>query len=233
MTQEEKEFASEWIERSIDIEEDLIYDVATLENICTAADAIFKSFINGGKLLSCGNGGSASDAEHMTAELLNRFNQDQRDTPLPAINLSAHNSTITAIANDYDYVDVFSKQVLAFGATGDVLMGITTSGNSENVRKAIEAAGELGLITILLTGDVQPEREVADINICMPCSDTPFVQELHIKVIHILCGLIDRKWVEHQDKMDAETILDDEDYKNAVRELRENARSEEQEGEDE
>ena len=148
-----------------------------------------------GKVLSCGNGGSAGDAQHFSAELLNRFEMER--PPLAAIALTTDSSTLTSIANDYSYAEVFSKQVVALGRKGDVLLAISTSGNSSNVIKAIAAAHERGMTVVALTGrdgggmkDLYAER---DIEIRVPSERTARIQEVHLLVIHCLCDMIDNE----------------------------------------
>jgi D-sedoheptulose 7-phosphate isomerase len=145
------------------------------------------------KILVCGNGGSAADAQHFSAELLNRF---ERERPgLPAISLTTDTSTLTAIANDYHFDDIFAKQVRALGQSGDVLLGITTSGNSRNVIRAVEAAHERDMICVALNGREGGEMTTVltgnDVNICVPGSSTARIQEVHGIAIHCLCDLID------------------------------------------
>ena len=146
------------------------------------------------KILSCGNGGSAGDAQHFSSELLNRF---ERDRPgLPAIALTTDSSTLTSIANDYSYEQVFAKQVQALGQAGDLLLAISTSGNSPNVVAAIREAQRLGMGVIALTG--RDGGEIAgllgggDIELRVPADSTARVQEVHLLLIHCLCDLIDR-----------------------------------------
>ena len=148
---------------------------------------------NHGKLLSCGNGGSAGDAQHFSSELLNRF---ERERPgLAAVALSTDTSTVTAIANDYAYEQVFAKQVLALGRPGDGLLAITTSGNSPNVIAAVHAAHERGLRVIALTGrdggKLAPALRPGDVEIRVPSARTARVQEVHLLAIHCLCDAID------------------------------------------
>lgn len=158
-----------------------------------AGEALVQSLLNEGKILSCGNGGSAGDAQHFSAELLNRFEQER--PPLPAIALSTDSSTITAIANDYDYNEIFSKQVMALGQSGDVLLAISTSGNSANVIQAINAAHERNMIVIALTGrgggEIAKILRDSDFEIRVPSDRTARVQEVHLVVIHCLCDFID------------------------------------------
>jgi D-sedoheptulose 7-phosphate isomerase len=161
--------------------------------ITAAADQIVKSLLSEGKVLCCGNGGSAGDSQHFSSELLNRF---ERERPsLPAIALTTDSSTLTSIANDYSYNEVFSKQVRALGRTGDILLAISTSGNSRNVLEAIKAAHQRGMKVVALTGrDGGAMRELlqdGDIEIRVPSTVTARIQEVHLLVIHCLCDLID------------------------------------------
>lgn len=146
--------------------------------------------VRGGKILFCGNGGSAADAQHLAAEFVNRFQLER--PPLPAIALTTDTSALTAISNDYGYEQVFKKQVQALGQAGDVLVGISTSGNSENVVQALKAAREKGLITICLNGQSKGLTfPYADHLVLVPDSRTPLVQEIHIALGHMLCRLVD------------------------------------------
>lgn len=161
--------------------------------IAQAASHMIQALLTDRKVLVCGNGGSAADAQHFSAELLNRF---ERERPgLPAISLTTDTSTITAIGNDYHFDDVFSKQVRALGQAGDVLLGITSSGNSRNVIRAVEAAHERDMICVILNGrdggSIVSVLSGNDVNICVPGSSTARIQEVHGIVIHCLCDLID------------------------------------------
>ena len=151
------------------------------------------SLLNGHKILSCGNGGSAGDEQHFSAELLNRYETERPS--LPAIALTTDSSTLTSIANDYHYDEVFSKQVRALGGKGDVLLAISTSGNSSNVIKAIEAAVARDMPIIALTGkdggDIAGLLGENDVEIRVPSSRTARIQEVHLVVIHCLCDIID------------------------------------------
>ena len=164
--------------------------------IAQAAAQMIQALLTDRKILVCGNGGSAADAQHFSAELLNRF---ERERPgLPAISLTTDTSTITAIGNDYHFDDIFSKQVRALGQAGDVLLGISTSGNSRNVIRAIEAAHERGIVCVALNGreggEITGLLSGQDVNICVPGSSTARIQEAHIFILHywawqIECGL--------------------------------------------
>ena len=156
----------------------------------SAALAMARSLAAGGKVLVCGNGGSAADAQHMTGELLGRFLMERPS--LPAVALTVDTSTLTAIGNDYGYEDVFSRQVQGLGRKGDVLVAISTSGNSGNVLKAIEAAREAGLAVVGFTGKGGGRMAaLCDHLINVPSSHTPHIQEIHEAVMHLLCQLID------------------------------------------
>jgi DnaA initiator-associating protein len=152
-----------------------------------------QALLNGNKILSCGNGGSAGDAQHFSAELLNRYETERPS--LPAIALTTDSSTITSIANDYHYDETFSKQVRALGNQGDVLLAISTSGNSRNVIKAIEAAVARDMPIIALTGkdggDIAGLLGENDVEIRVPSARTARIQEVHLVVIHCLCDIID------------------------------------------
>ena len=149
-----------------------------------------QSLADGGKILVCGTGGSAADAQHMTGELLGRFLMERPS--LPAVALTVDTSTLTAIGNDYGYEDVFSRQVQGLGRPGDVLVAISTSGNSANVLKALEAAREAGLVVIGFVGKGGGRMaDVCDHLINVPSSHTPHIQEIHEAVMHLLCQLTD------------------------------------------
>ena len=147
----------------------------------------------GGKAMACGNGGSAADAQHFAAELVNRFEMER--PPLAAVALTTDSSTLTSIANDYAYQQVFSKQVRALGRRGDVLLAISTSGNSANVIEAIEAAHALGVRVIGLTGNGGGRMAALlagdDVHVCVPHKSTARIQEVHLLVLHCLCDAID------------------------------------------
>jgi len=164
-----------------------------IDPITSAGEYIVSRLMQGSKIMSCGNGGSAGDAQHFSSEMLNRF---ERERPgLPAIALTTDTSTLTSIANDYSYEEIFAKQVRALGHPGDLLLAISTSGNSANVIAAMEAAREQDLGIIALTGnDGGTMRELlqeSDIEICVPSQTTARIQEVHLLIIHCLCGLID------------------------------------------
>jgi D-sedoheptulose 7-phosphate isomerase len=155
-----------------------------------AADIILKAMTSGRKLLACGNGGSAADASHLTTEFVCRFRLDRR--PYPALSLATHGGDLTAIGNDYEFNDVFARQVQAFGATGDVLMAFTTSGASENIRRALIAARERGVHTIAMLGkDGGKCAGLADVEIIVRHTVTARIQEAHKLLLHTICQIVD------------------------------------------
>lgn len=162
-------------------------------DLSQACEKMIVSLKNGHKVLSCGNGGSAADAQHFSSELLNRFTADRPS--LPAIALTTDSSTLTSIANDYHYNEVFAKQITSLGQPGDVLLAISTSGNSANVVRAIEEAHKKDMIVIALTGNTGGEiarlLKGSDIELRVPATATARIQEVHLLVIHILCTRID------------------------------------------
>ena len=162
-------------------------------------EEIVRCYHSGGKLLLCGNGGSAADAQHLATELVSRFYKERE--ALPAMALNVNTSSLTAIANDYQYDKVFSRQVEAFGKEGDVLLGISTSGKAKNVIEAFKMGEKKGIRTILFTGDLEADSEImnyANIVFRVPSKDTPRIQEMHILLGHILCEEIERSIVENE-----------------------------------
>ncbi|MCH7830536.1 MAG: phosphoheptose isomerase [Proteobacteria bacterium] len=163
------------------------------ESIVAAGRLMTDALLDDGKILSCGNGGSAADAQHFSSELLNRFEMERPG--LPAMALTTDSSTLTSIANDYAYEEIYSKQVRALGKSQDVLLAISTSGNSENIIRAIAAAHDRGMTVVALTGrDGGRMAEVYapdDVEIRVPAMRTARIQEVHLVVIHCLCDLID------------------------------------------
>ena len=163
-------------------------------SIAQGASLITQSLLQGNKVLSCGNGGSAGDAQHFSSEMLNRFERER--PPLPAIALTTDSSTLTSIANDYSYKLVFSKQVEALGQAGDTLLAITTSGHSDNVMEAVRAAHQRDMAVIALTGrdggPIATQLNDGDVEIRVPADSTARIQETHLLVIHCLCDLVDQ-----------------------------------------
>ena len=166
--------------------------------VSAAAALMTQCLLEDGKILSCGNGGSAADSQHFSSELLNRFELERPG--LPAVALTTDSSTLTSIGNDYAFADIFAKQVRALGQPADVLLAISTSGNSENVLRAIHAAHERGLRVVALTGHdggaMAGALSPGDIEIRVPAERTCRIQEVHLLVIHCLCDLIDAELLE-------------------------------------
>ena len=162
--------------------------------IVQAAELIMQCLQQQGKILSCGNGGSAGDAQHFSSEMLNRF--EKMRPGLPAIALTTDNFTLTSIANDYQFEIVFSKQIYALGQAGDVLLAISTSGNSPNILKAVTAAQQRKMVVIALTGNEGGQMRALlqpnDVEICVPNQSTARIQEVHLLIIHCLCDLVDQ-----------------------------------------
>ena len=165
--------------------------------ISTAATALTDCLLDGNKILCCGNGGSAADAQHFASEMINRFELERPG--LPAIALTTDSSVLTSIANDYQYADVFSRQVRALGQTDDALLALSTSGDSHNVIHAIDAAHDRGMKVIALTGkdggQVAEILRETDLELRVPAASTARVQEVHLMIIHSLCDLIDHKLI--------------------------------------
>ena len=163
--------------------------------IANASEKMLQTFYQQGKVLSCGNGGSAADSQHLSSELLNRFECEREG--LAAIALTTDSSTLTSIANDYAYKNIFSRQVQALGNKNDVLVAITTSGNSANVIAAIQAAHEKGMSVIALSGNsggkLPSILKDTDIEIRVPSNSTARIQEVHLLILHCLCDLIDQQ----------------------------------------
>jgi D-sedoheptulose 7-phosphate isomerase len=166
---------------------------ALAQPISQAIELMFNALSNGNKILACGNGGSAGDAQHFAAELVGRFERER--FPLPAISLATDTSIITAVGNDYSFREIFSKQVQAFGQAGDILLAISTSGNSGNVLAAAEAALEREMRVVALTGkdggQLAKMLTEADVHINVPHSRTARIQEVHLVAIHSICDGID------------------------------------------
>jgi len=183
---------------SFELKKKVVGDLSPI--IVAASKLLAESIKNGGKILSCGNGGSSCDADHFMGEIVGRF-QIERDG-LPAISLVSSVATLTAIANDYGYEEVFSRQIKALGKNDDVLLAISTSGNSENIIRAINMAHEVGMRVVALTGKdggkLTGILNSSDIEIRAASRVTPRIQELHILIIHCLCDLIDRILFENR-----------------------------------
>ena len=162
------------------------------QNIEIAADLIAKSLTSGGTIFWCGNGGSAADSQHIAAEFVGRFKKDRR--PLRSIALTTDSSVLTCVANDYSYEEIFSRQLNALGRGGDVLVAITTSGKSENIKQALIQAQNMGIKTIGLLGKKGGEcKDYSDVSLIVPSDITARIQETHILIEHLLCELVEHK----------------------------------------
>jgi len=163
------------------------------ESVARGVLAMVDCFKSGGKIMACGNGGSAADAQHFAAELIGRFEREREE--LAAIALTTDSSILTAVGNDYSYDDIFSKQVRGLGKKGDILLGISTSGNSKNVVKAIEAAKKMGIKIIAFTGNgggkIATLLDKDDVHLCVPSERTARIQETHLVLLHGLCDGVD------------------------------------------
>lgn len=180
------------IKQSIDVKQHIAADAEMISRIEAISERIVACFRAGGKVLFCGNGGSAADAQHIAAELSGRFYYDR--PPLFAEALHVNTSYLTAVANDYSYDEVYARLVRGKGQRGDVLVGLSTSGNSPNVIRAFEVAREIGMTTVAFTGSTGGKmKPLADLLLNVPSDDTPRIQESHILLAHIIC-----EWVESE-----------------------------------
>ena len=178
------------IEASIEVKQQLLQDDQLIQNLATVADIISAAFIKGNKVLFAGNGGSAADAQHLAAEFSGRFYKDRK--ALPAEALHCNSSYLTAVANDYSYDVIYARLVEGIGVEGDVLIGISTSGNSVNILQAFETARAKKIITIGFTGATGGKmKELSDYLFNIPSTDTPRIQESHILIGHIICELVE------------------------------------------
>lgn len=179
------------IAESIDVKSALMRDRDAIAKIVTAAERCVTALRGGKKIMLAGNGGSAADAQHFAAELVNRFESDRGG--LAAMSLTTDSSVLTAIGNDYDFERLFSRQIEALGTAGDVFIGISTSGNSANIVAALAKARELGILAICLTGMTGGRiMDVCDICIRVPATNTARIQEAHITIAHIICGIVEK-----------------------------------------
>lgn len=187
-----KELIKSQISESVSVKEKILNDEALIKIIEEASEEIVNCYKNGHTLLLCGNGGSAGDAQHIAGEMVARFRLERK--ALSAIAFNTNSSVVTAIGNDYEYNIIFERQVEAFGRDGDVLISISTSGNSESVVNAIRKANEMNIKTISLLGkDGGACREISDYAVVVPSSDTPRIQEAHIMIGHIICDIVERR----------------------------------------
>lgn len=179
------------IQDSIEVKQDILNSTEFVGKIQQAINLIVEAYKNGKKVLFCGNGGSAADAQHLAAELSGRFYYDRK--PLYAEALHVNTSYLTAVANDYSYEDIFARILEAEGGEGDILVGISTSGNSANVLKAFEVAKRKGMHTIAFTGNGGGKMaDKSDVLLAVPSKDTPRIQESHIMIGHIICEMVEK-----------------------------------------
>jgi len=185
------------IRQSIAVKEAVLSNEQLISEIHAVASLIIQCYRNGGKVLFCGNGGSAADAQHLAAELSGRFYYDRK--PLYAEALHVNTSYLTAVANDYSYDQVYARLVDGMGNQGDILVGLSTSGNSSNVLRAFEMARSKGMTTIALTGEGGGKMAgLSSHCICVPSKDTPRIQEVHILIGHIICMLVESELFPRQ-----------------------------------
>jgi len=178
------------LQASCDVKQKVINDDSLLATISSVIDVCVRALKDGNKILLAGNGGSASDSQHIAAELVGRFEKDRKG--LPAIALTTNSSQLTAIANDYGYDNVFQRQVQALARSGDVFFGLSTSGNSKNVVSAVEQCKEMGVITVSMTGESGGKlKTISDYCINVPSDNTARIQEVHITIGHIICKAIE------------------------------------------
>ena len=178
------------IQSSIDVKGNILKDEAMITKIKTVADAVADCFKAGSRVYFCGNGGSAADAQHLAAEFTGRFYHDRE--PLPAEALHCNTSFLTAVANDYSYDQIYERAIKAQGRKGDVLFGISTSGNSKNIILAQEEAKKRGMTVVSMTGETGGKmKDSADYLFNVPSKDTPRIQESHILIGHIICQLVE------------------------------------------
>jgi D-sedoheptulose 7-phosphate isomerase len=181
------------IQASIDTKQQILQDEILLSTIEKVVDIITTAFKNGNRIYFCGNGGSAADAQHLAAEFSGRFYIDRK--ALPAEALHCNTSYLTAVANDYGYDVVYSRMIDGIGQEGDILIGLSTSGNSINIMKAFDVAKEKGIITVAFTGSTGGKmKDRSDYLINVPSTDTPRIQESHITIGHIICQLVEEKY---------------------------------------
>lgn len=183
------------ITASIEAKRKIIENNELLDKVALVAQKIIDAYLAGNKVLVCGNGGSASDAQHFVGELVGRYLMERKG--IPAIALTANSTVVTALGNDYSYEEIFSKQVVALGSKGDILISISTSGNSKDCVKASEIAKEKGIYTVAFTGKNGGKLlELCDVTLNVESVETPRIQESHICLIHTICGIVEKKLME-------------------------------------
>jgi D-sedoheptulose 7-phosphate isomerase len=195
VTNEYLNLVQEQVQDSLSVKQALLQDSDLLSGTVAVSEMIVDALQNHHKLLLFGNGGSAADAQHIAAEFVGRYRTERR--ALPALALTVNTSSLTAIGNDYGFDVVFSRQIEAFGVSGDVALGISTSGSSENIVRALHRAKEMGMKTVALTGATGGRlKSSVDYCLSVPSSDTPRVQECHILLGHIICEIVERRLYE-------------------------------------
>ena len=189
MTKDHKKMMSAQLDESAALKAKV--KVSCMDDMVKAATALIVAYKKGNKLLIFGNGGSAADAQHIACEFVSKFRLERKG--LPAISLTTNTSILSAISNDYEYARVFERQIEALGRKGDIVIGISTSGKSPNVLAALRLAKKMGMVTIGMEGEKGRMKDVVDIDICVPSSDTPRIQEAHITIGHILCDVVEKE----------------------------------------
>lgn len=180
------------LKNSISLKESILSDESMLELVCDISDKIVKTFQNKGKLLFCGNGGSAADAQHLASEFSGRYYKDR--APLYSEALHTNTSYLTAVSNDYSFADAYSRLVQAIGDENDILIGLSTSGNSKNVVNAMKQAQEQGLFTIGFTGKAKGDIDAyCNVIVKVPSKDTPRIQECHMLIGHSVCEMVENE----------------------------------------
>ena len=182
-------YITKHIEKSIQTKQAILADSELMQRIFEAAELCIKALKNGNKVIFAGNGGSAADCQHLAAEFVSRFNFDRPG--LASIALTTDTSMLTAIGNDYGFVQLFARQIQANGQEGDVYFGISTSGNSANILESVYLAKDMGITTVALCGAAGKLPEVCDLTLNVPSTSTPYIQESHISIGHIICGLVE------------------------------------------
>jgi len=183
------EYINKYLNSSIAVKQKLSQSKDVLSVVSNVSNLVISAYNNGNKVLLAGNGGSAADAQHIAAEFVSRFFFDRPG--LPALALTTDTSMLTAIGNDYGYDKLFSRQLQAQSKEGDIFIGISTSGNSENIINAVHMAKELGITSVILCGDGGQLKDLADIAICVPSLITPYIQECHICIGHMICAIVE------------------------------------------
>ncbi len=187
----------ERIIQSVNVKQLILENDLLIDTLRSVSEAFITTFKNDGKVFFCGNGGSAADAQHLAAELSGRYNFDR--PPLYSEALHVNSSYITAVANDYSYDEVYARMIDAAGREGDILVAISTSGNSGNIIKAVERAKERGMITVAMTGESGGKmKDLADFLLNVPSQDTPRIQEAHILLGHIICEIVETQIFQQQ-----------------------------------